>query len=249
MLDRILESCEYVMYNSEHVKINYNKLDLFIEKIDCKELKHWLIDNPYDLLELGISNIVNFLLIFESIDYSFWGQPRWTVDTDLGNKDGSDALLYVLLKYVKKTKSVNFSNMSLKEFKEVLKGNVEIPLLKDRYDTLIEVSNIVNNKMDGDFYEYTKEVTVDTELFQIIIDNFPSFRDEREYEGKTIYFYKLAQLLTSDILHLRELLEGVTVDYSHLLGCADYRIPQTMRALGIIEYDEKLSKTIDYVKP
>ncbi len=245
MLEQILESCKYVTSNSKHVKINYPKLDSLIKTIDCSSLKHWLANDPYDLFELGIAKVVNFLLKFEAIDYSFWGEPKWSVDTDLGQKDGSDALLYLLLKYVKKTNSTDFSKMSLEEFKEILKGNVEIPLLEDRYNTLVEISNIVNHKMNGNFYEYIKTVTVDTNLLEIIINNFPSFKDERKYNGKTVYFYKLAQLLTSDILHLREVLEGTKVDYSHLLGCADYKIPQTMRALGITEYDDELAKIVD----
>ena len=31
MLEKILKSCEYVMCNSKYVKINYDKLDLFIK--------------------------------------------------------------------------------------------------------------------------------------------------------------------------------------------------------------------------
>ena len=98
MLKKILKSCEYVVNNAKHIDINYNKLDKLIVNINCNDLKHWLSNNPYNLLELGISNIVNFLLVFESIDYSFWGEPKWTIETDLGIKDGSDALLYVLFK-------------------------------------------------------------------------------------------------------------------------------------------------------
>ena len=79
----------------------------------------------------------------------------------------------------------------------------------------------------------------------MIVNSFKTFKDERTYNGKTIYFYKLAQLLTSDILHIREYLENVKVDYSNLIGCADYKIPQTLRALGIIEYDYELSNIID----
>lgn len=86
------------MKNSKHVKINYSKLDSFIKNIKCKELKNWLLYNPYNLLELDVETIINFLLVFESIDYSFFGEPKWTVETDEGFKDGSDALLYVLLK-------------------------------------------------------------------------------------------------------------------------------------------------------
>lgn len=248
MLDKILKSCKYVENNFRYVDINYDKLNNFIKNINCKELKHWLSNNPYDLFDLNIEKIINFLLIFASIDYSFWGSPKWNIETESGKKDGSDALLYVLLKYVKENKTTDFSNISLEKFKEILKGNVEIPLLEERYKTVIEISNIVNNKMNGNFYKYIKDITKDVELFDIIINNFPSFKDKREYKGRTIYFYKLAQLLVSDILHLRELLEKIEVDYSNLIGCADYKIPQTLRALEIINYNQELSNIIDNKK-
>ena len=245
MFNKIKSSCQYVADNSKYVKINYDKLDKFINNIDCNNLKNWLMYNPYDLLKLDVETIINFLLVFESIDYSFWGQPKWMIDTDEGIKDGSDALLYVMIKYVKKTKNTDFSNISLNDFKNILKGNVEIPLLEERYKTIVDISKIVNEKMNGNFYKFIKNITSDTQLFDIIISNFESFKDERNYNGKTIYFYKLAQLLTSDILHIIEKIEGIKVDYSNLIGCADYKIPQTLRALGIVEYNEELSNIID----
>ena len=248
MLKKIKNSCEYVMRNSKHVKINYKKLDCFISSINQNDFKNWLSSNPYNLFDLNISDIINFMLLFESIDYSFWGTPKWTVETELGEKDGSDALLYLMLNYMKKSKKLDFTNISFEEFKKMLKGNIEIPLLEDRYKTLVEISNIVNTKMNGDFYQYIYNIKNDIELFDVIINNFPSFKDERKYNGEIIYFYKLAQLLTSDILHLRENIENVKVDYSHIIGCADYKIPQTMRSLQILEYDDELSEIIDNKK-
>ena len=85
----------------------------------------------------------------------------------------------------------------------------------------------------------------DTDLFEFVISNFPTFKDERNYDEKIIYFYKLAQLLTSDILHLRKELENITVDYSYLVGCSDYKIPQVLRGLGILEYNEELADIVD----
>lgn len=243
MLDKIKNSCKYVVENSQHVKIDYSKLDDFIANIDCNNLKNWLLYNPYNLLDLDIETLVNFLLVFESIDYSFWGQPKWTIETEDGLKDGSDALLYDMLKYAKK-----LGNATFNEFRNILKGNVEIPFLEERYKTISEINEIVNKKMSGNFYKYIKNITSDTELFNLIINNFESFKDERIYDGKVIYFYKLAQLLTSDILHLREEIEKITVDYSNLIGCADYKIPQVLRALGITEYDKELSYMVDNKK-
>lgn len=71
MLDKIKSSCYYVVDNSKYVKINYEKLDEFINGIECKNLKNWLLYNPYNLLDLDVELIINFLLIFEAIDYSF----------------------------------------------------------------------------------------------------------------------------------------------------------------------------------
>lgn len=248
MLDKIKNSCKYVVENSEHVKIDYSKLDDFIANIDCNNLKNWLLYNPYNLLDLDIETLVNFLLVFESIDYSFWGQPKWTIETEDGLKDGSDALLYDMLKYAKKLGNATFNDVSFNEFRNILKGNIEIPFLEERYKTISEINEIVNKKMSGNFYKYIKNITSDTELFNLIINNFESFKDERIYDGKVIYFYKLAQLLTSDILHLREEIEKITVDYSNLIGCADYKIPQVLRALGITKYDKELSYMVDNKK-
>ena len=244
MLEEIIKSCNYVSENSKYVKINENKLREFAESMEQVKTNHWLSFSPYNLLDLPIETIVNFLLIYESIDFSFWGNPKWTIQANGKNEDGSIALLYAILRYVKE-KNADFSEISKEEFAKILKGNVEIPLFEERYKIIRNVSKIVNEKMKGNFYEYIKDITSDIELFDLIIRDFPSFKDERTYNGKTIYFYKLAQLLTSDILHMRELKEGIKVDYSHLVGCSDYKIPQVMRGLGILEYNEELANIID----
>ena len=245
MLEKIKVSCNYVAANSRYVSINYKKLDEYIKTIDCKKIKFWLSSNPYNLFDMEIDKIINFMLLFDSIDYCFWGQPKWTIETIEGKKDGSDALLYRLLNYVKNLDNIDFTNVSFEEFSNILKGNVEIPFLRERYNTVVSICNVVNERMNGNFYNYIKEINKDTELFDIIISNFSDFFDEREYDSEKIYFYKLAQLLTSDILHIKELINGTKVDYSHLVGCADYKIPQTLRALGILEFNNELSEIID----
>lgn len=245
MLEKIIESCNYVAENSKYVSINYDALDNYIKNIDISKIKFWLSNNPYNLFDMNIDKVINFLLLFDAIDYCFWGHPKWTIETSEGTKDGSDALLYVLLNYVKEKDKVDFSNVSFKEFSNILKGNVDIPFLRERYNTIISICDIVNKKMNGNFYNYIKNVNNDIELFNIIINNFENFCDERQYNNRTIYFYKLAQLLTSDILHIKELINGTKVDYSHLVGCADYKIPQTLRALGILKFNSELSKIVD----
>lgn len=245
MLENIIQSCKYVSENSKHVFINEEKLNQSVKGIDNIKMEHWLSSSPFGLLELPVETIINFLLIYESIDFSFWGNPKWSIETTSGKLDGSIALLYALLNYVKKEKTTDFSNISTEKFSNILKGTPEIPLLEKRFKIIKEVSTIVNKKMQGNFYQYIKHITSDKELFEIIINSFPNFKDERTYNNKTIYFYKLAQLLTSDILHIREEKEKIKVDYTHLVGCADYKIPQVLRGLGILNYNDELLKIVD----
>lgn len=247
MLNKILKSCYYVSENSKHVNINLKKLDEFIKNLKKQDLNNWLLYNPNNILDFNIETIVNFLLYFEAINYSFWGEPKWCIETDKGIKDGSDALMFAMLSHIKE-KGIDFDKMSYDDFCIMLKGNIEIPLLENRYNTIQSIGKVVNQKMDDNFYKFISKYNSDIELFNIIIENFSDFKDERVYFNETIYFYKLAQLLTSDILHLREKFEKIEVCCSNLLGCADYKIPQTLRALGIIEYDEELSKIIDNQK-
>lgn len=245
MLNKILSTCEYVTNNSTHIKINNEKIKETIERMKNIKIEHWLLCNPYNLLDLEIEELVNFIIIYGSIDYSFWGEPKWTIETENGSEDGAFALIKSLLDLKKYKGHLNFEKITYEEFQKYLTGNIEIPLIKERYKTVLEVSKIINDKMNGNFYKYIKDITKDEELFTLIINSFPSFKDKRTYKGKTIYFYKLAQLVTSDILHIREYKEKIKVDYTHLVGCADYKIPQALRALEILEYDEKLSQLVD----
>lgn len=245
-LEQVLDTCSYVYENSRHVKIDINKIkELAKDNRFNEKTAYWLSSNPYGILNLGVEDIINFLVIFESIDYSFWGEPKWTMKTDKVNTDGAIALMYALLRLREQKGNLNFERITFDEFSEALKGNVEIPLLEERYKVVLQVSKIINKKMQNNFYYYIKNITKDIVLFNTIINNFPSFADTRTYDNKTIYFYKLAQLLTSDILHIRSLKEGITVDYSNLVGCADYKIPQVLRSIGVLVYDKELSDLVD----
>jgi len=249
MLEKVLETSNFVVENAKYVKINYKEVNELIEELLKFNNVHYLTKVPYDVYNMDTKDIVNFLLIYDSIDFSFWGEPKWTIKTDNGELDGGIALLHCIFKLFdgRDSKEVykDLEKITLEEFSLILKGNVDIPLLEERYNIVKDIALLVNNKMNGSFYDYIKGINSDKEIFKIIIDNFSNFEDIRTYKGKTIYFYKLAQLLTSDILHAIEIKEKVKVDYSNLIGCADYKIPQVMQGFGILEYDSILSSLLD----
>ena len=125
-----------------------------------------------------------------------------------------------------------------------MKGNIEIPLLEERYNCLVKMNKYLDS-IAKDFYNEIKDYKDDISLLDYIINSFDYFNDECDYKGERIYFYKRAQLITSDILHVRKLLEDVEVNYTNLMGCADYKIPQVMRCLEMIEFNDELASMVD----
>lgn len=242
LIDRLNNSYIPVCDNSKNVKINYSKLDKMIDQIRNSSVAYWLDSNPYGLMDMDIKSIINFLFVYHAIgDYCFWGDPKWEIQTDLGVMDGSYAIMYLILNRFKEN---NDFEMSFDEFKKLLKGNVEIPLLEDRYNNLVEMNAFIQ-KSGKSFYNLIKNLNVDSNLFEFIVSNLNYFKDVSIYDGKEVLFYKRAQLLTSDILHVREKKEKAAVDYSHLIGCADYKIPQFMRCYGMLEFSDSLSNKVD----
>lgn len=242
LIDKLNSSYKCVVKNSKYVKINYAKVDEMVEKMNGSKVTYWLNTNPLGILDMSLENIVNFLLIYHTIgDYCFWGDPKWEIDTPNGKLDGSYAIMYLIMN---RFQNDNNFNMSLDEFKNLLRGNVEIPLLKDRYENLRIMNEFLKNQ-NGSFFETIKGMKTDEELFEFIVNHLPYFKDETMYENKKVYFYKRAQLLTSDILHVMEVKGGIKTNYSNLIGCADYKIPQVMRCYGMLEFEHSLAERID----
>ena len=241
-IDKLNISYKKVCDKSQSVRINYNKIDEMIEQIKKSSVANWLDSNPYGLMDMDVKSIINYLLIYHTIgDYCFWGDPKWEIQTSLGTIDGSYAIMYLMLN---RFKINNNFEMSIDEFKEFLKGNITIPLLEDRYSNLVEMNDFLK-KNGKSFYELIKDLNIDSQLFEYIASNLNYFKDVSIYEGEEILFYKRAQLLTSDILHVREKKEKIEVDYSHLIGCADYKIPQVMRCYGMLEFSDSLASKVD----
>lgn len=66
------------------------------------------------------------------------------------------------------------------------------------------------------------------------------------YQGHPVFFYKRAQLLISDIhRRFKDKKVGELKNIDKLTGLADYKIPQALRKIGILEYSPELSEKID----
>lgn len=76
MLDKVLETSKFVVDNAKHVKINYDKANELIDELLKFDNVHYLTKVPYGVYDMSTRDIINFLLIYDSIDFSFWGNPK-----------------------------------------------------------------------------------------------------------------------------------------------------------------------------
>ncbi|MFQ5474862.1 MAG: queuosine salvage family protein, partial [Candidatus Nanoarchaeia archaeon] len=126
-----------------------------------------------------------------------------------------------------------------------------IPLFEERLNILKEIGTVLFGKFDSDFTNLIRKADGDSQkLLSLIVENFSSFEDSSTYNGKRVYFYKRAQLL-SDIFQAFDRQEfdrlniGRLKNISELTACADYKLPFVLRRLGIFSYSDHLSDKID----
>jgi len=80
-------------------------------------------------------------------------------------------------------------------------------------------------------------------LVKKITQNFSGFRDHSIYNGRQVFFYKRAQICVGDIFGSfggKGL--GEFHDIGDLTMFADYRVPQILYHMGVIEYSSELKK-------
>ena len=131
-MNEILETTQYVVQNSKFVKIDLKKVSEFANNFPTNDIDHWLSCSPFNFFTFSEEQKLNFLFIFHSICFSFWGEPKWTIKYKNKKYDGSLGMLMALYKCIKKGFPILdfkfYKNIEKKDFFNILKGSIEIPL-------------------------------------------------------------------------------------------------------------------------
>ena len=250
-MNEILETTKYVVDNSEHVSINYDALIKISTGFKEQKMSHWLEDSPIDFNNLTDEQKLNFILVFSAISFSYWGMPKWTVEYEGKQIDGSYGLMIALSRALKEGISVldlhYLANLKKEDFEHILRANTPIPLFKERLKILNEIGTVLVQKYNADFASFIKKGDKDINILRrLIISEMPSFHDSVEYKDKKIYFHKRVQVLISDVhqvFHGKGL--GEFKNSHELTAGADYKLPQILRKFGVLEYSEELAEKID----
>jgi len=142
-----------------------------------------------------------------------------------------------------------FSSLDADQLGQLLAGDgcVPIPLLHERLACLNEVGLVLKNHWSGSFSNVLQaSQNSATQLLQLVLSNFPCFRDDGTFDGVKVSFHKRAQILVADIWCLFEGSgEGGMDGIDNLTMFADYRVPQSLQHYGAFKYSDKL---LDHLK-
>lgn len=122
-----------------------------------------------------------------------------------------------------------------------------MPLLSERSRAVRQVGTALLTYFEGKTSNLLKRSNGSARaLVSLVLQYFPMFRDTAIYRGHQCFFYKRAQIFVGDIFGAYKGVGlGEFSDIDQITCFADYRVPQLLRELGILEYDKELAAKVD----
>ena len=245
--EKIINSIKYVVDNSKYVSINIKNIDSVISLLYENKKESWLDSRNLKIKKFSQKQILIYLIICESLNFCYWDSNiKWKIKYNDEWYSGSIGLFYAIYKAIENGYNLlnvdYLEKMTIEEFDEIFKGTTSIPLLKERYDI---IKQLVIELKKEQVFEKVIDADSDVDLLNNIINYFSNFRDISLYKGKEIYFFKRAILLVGDLILNIDFVKEKVKNDDNMIGCADYKIPQVLRHLGILEYSNDLSNLID----
>lgn len=252
-MNQVLSSTKKVVENAKDVKINKDKIKEFGKNFHHGDINHWLSGAPVDFSKLNEEEILNFLLVYSTIGFCYWGDRPWSIEYRRKKHTGSFAMISAIMKTHEngiKILDPNYrSKISKTEFFEILEigEDNKIYLIDERLKFLNESGKVILERYNGKVLNRLNSGGGDViKLLEVLTNNFLSYNDSYKYNGKEVHFNKKAQLFISDIF---QIFGGEGIGHFHnvqeLTALADYRIPQVLRNLGILVYSRELADKID----
>jgi len=252
-MNEVLETTQHVKEKSQQVTIDKQALAVFSRKLieDGIEIPPWNYD--YHFFNGGHKTVA-YLLVLDSINFCFWPKPgadKWEVQYKSETLSGYYAFAASLKKAIESgipiTKADYLAELPLGKLRQILGEKGELQLMEARAHILNELGAFLVNKYNGEANRLVESAENSAlNLVGLLIENLPSFRDVAEYYGTKIYFYKRAQIFAADLYGaFGGKTWGNFKDIDKLTAFADYKLPQVLRHVGILQYSPSMEHKVD----
>ena len=246
----VIESVSAAVPRLRHVRIDETRLAEVCAGIEPDGLKLPAWDFPV-FYRAAPDALAGQILLFNSINFCYWGDPKWEIEFAGQWWGGSMGLMGALHRALDEGVPIldgtYLATLSEADFAHILRGRGQLHLMPERLAIWHAVGQTLVEEFDGRFTNVITAAGGDAlALVQLLVKNFPSFDDVWELEGQPVRFYKRAQLAAAMLFEAfggREW--GNLARTDRLTVFADYKLPQVLRRLGILIYDPDLAATVD----
>ncbi|OQY65819.1 hypothetical protein B6D29_03485 [Microgenomates bacterium UTCPR1] len=250
----IIDSVKLVIEKSKFVHVNEQAILDFSKGVTGEEFEDSEF-GPETILPNTATEEQQIALafVYNSINFCYWGEPKWTVEINGNFYDGSSGMLRAVKNAIENGFSLldpkYLENLSENNLAKILKGNVEIPLFQERLNLLRELGKNLLEKHNGAFKNVVEKADGDAaKIVELLTRDFPKvFNDVANYQDQEVKFYKRAQLVPAHLFDLSKfgLISIPLSGYNELTAFADYKVPQLLRKFEILEYTNELANKID----
>ena len=255
----ILSSTRTVVQQSEHVWINPEYVEQLSEQWLQQDTGNtsthppvW--DDRYHFHD-GTERTVNWLLVLDALNFCFWpekGQSRWSIEYRGETLNGYWAEAAALKRAVEEGiplwDAKTLSTIGSETVAHIFRGSGGfIPLFEQRVSHAREVGRVLLERYDGQFVHAIEQAESNAiKLVELLVRDFPSFRDITTYHTLPVKFLKRAQICVADVYNAFGGQQwGTFADLEQLTIFADYKLPQVLRHYHVLEYNSTLAQRID----
>lgn len=207
-------------------------------------------NDRYHFLD-GTARTANYVLALDTLNFSFWGEPRWRIAYRGETLDGYWALAAALKRAVEAGEPIleadYWAAITSAELGRLLAGEAEIPLLEARVTALREAGRWLLDRFGGQFASAVDAVGRSAPgVAGLLASELESFRDVARYAGRDVPLLKRAQICAADLYGAfggRDW--GNLAHMAALTAFADYKLPQILRSLGVLVYADELARRVD----
>jgi len=199
---------------------------------------------------------IDWIFFVDTVNFSFWpdeGDVKYGVKDKHGTLQTGywsicAAVNRALALGIPVTSAEFMATATEEHIRTIFKSSTEgeIPLVKERLKAINDAGKVLLEKFFGSFTFCVMRAENDVDkLLDIVVDNFPSYQDMCQYKGDTVSFLKRAQILIADIwtCFKGEGL-GKFSNIHQITMFADYRVPQSMVAFGVLSYSDYLRQIL-----
>jgi len=262
---QILTSTKPLVEASRHVSLDHRVIAVLAERFSglSSETQAWGDDLHF---ADGTWRTAAWVFALDALNFCFWSEDaerRWRITYNGERHDGYWALVAALRRAVDEgyplwdasfLRDLDFHTVA-HLLRPTDKEDPAIPLLERRWLNLTELGHGLLSFHDklGDNDSLTPiEAFIGAAggsavvLVGLVAHWFTSFDDAVERNGVKVRFLKRAQILAADLsaAYSGKGL-GAFSDLHELTAFADYKVPQVLRRLGVLHYDDELAAIVD----